>query len=134
MAKKSTGLERKSFSTKLYYVLKPSPIDGIGVFTRRDLAKGTKLKLFDETDSRFIPFHKISDHLTLEYIERYGVKDGAGYWIAANLHKMSVGWYLNHSSAPNVYHDDAYNFFAIRDIKAGEELTIDYITLGEEKI
>jgi SET domain-containing protein len=37
---------------------------------------------------------------------------------------MSIGWYLNHSKNPNV--DVSSNFRAIRKIRRGEELTIDY--------
>jgi SET domain-containing protein len=39
---------------------------------------------------------------------------------------MSVGWYLNDSSSPNLAHDAEYNYFAARDIRAGEELLIRY--------
>jgi hypothetical protein len=44
---------------------------------------------------------------------------------------MHVGWYLNHSSSPNAYPDDDYKWHALRDIKAGEEITIDYNSLNE---
>ena len=44
---------------------------------------------------------------------------------------MEIGWYLNHSKTPNAYHDDDYNYYASNDIKAGEEITIDYNLLGE---
>ena len=43
---------------------------------------------------------------------------------------MSVIRYLNHSKTPNAYHKN-YNYYALRDIKAGEEITIDYNTLEE---
>ena len=43
---------------------------------------------------------------------------------------MSIGWYLNHSSNPNAEHKN-YVYYSIRDIKAGEEILIDYNTLEE---
>ena len=41
-----------------------------------------------------------------------------------------VGWYLNHSFTPNAYQEQ-YQYFAARDIEAGEEITINYRTLNE---
>ena len=43
---------------------------------------------------------------------------------------MSVGWYINHSKTPNAYHHD-YDYYALSDIKEGEEITVDYNILGE---
>ncbi len=44
--------------------------------------------------------------------------------------RMELGWYLNHSRQPNVFHKN-YHYYTSRDIKKGEELTIDYNSLGE---
>ena len=44
--------------------------------------------------------------------------------------KMEIGWYLNHSYFPNTFHKE-YHFYALKDIKAGEEITIDYNDLEE---
>ena len=38
---------------------------------------------------------------------------------------MSIGWYLNHSSRPNVQ-IDGLSARAVRAIRAGAELTVDY--------
>ncbi|MFW0837647.1 MAG: SET domain-containing protein-lysine N-methyltransferase [Candidatus Komeilibacteria bacterium] len=44
---------------------------------------------------------------------------------------MHLGWYLNHSKTPTAYPDDDYKWYTVRDIKAGEEITIDYNLLAE---
>jgi len=42
---------------------------------------------------------------------------------------LTPAWYLNDSqTGPNVYCDAHYDFFAMRDIKEGEELKADYST------
>jgi SET domain-containing protein len=41
---------------------------------------------------------------------------------------LTLAWYLNHSDRPNVAADKNYNFYSIRRIKKGEELTADYDT------
>jgi SET domain-containing protein len=44
---------------------------------------------------------------------------------------MDVAWYLNHSRMPNVAvaNAEALDFVTLREIKAGEELTVDYDTI-----
>jgi hypothetical protein len=45
-----------------------------------------------------------------------------------------VSWYINRPKAgerPNVYCNADYDFFALRNIKAGEELTADYSTYSD---
>jgi len=41
--------------------------------------------------------------------------------------RMSIGWYLNHSDSPNAYYANS-SYYAARNIKAGEEVTVDYGT------
>jgi len=47
--------------------------------------------------------------------------------------QMTPSWYLNHSASPNVAADDALKFYAIRDIRAEEELTADYGSYSENE-
>jgi SET domain-containing protein len=49
-----------------------------------------------------------------------------GYGCPANFNRLTVSWYLNHSAKPNLRCDENYNYFAFRDIHAGEELTVGY--------
>jgi hypothetical protein len=49
-------------------------------------------------------------------------------WVGCDL---TVSWYLNSSSRPNVGCDKHCRFFALRDIKCGEEVTVDYRTYNE---
>jgi SET domain-containing protein len=40
---------------------------------------------------------------------------------------MYIGWYLNHSKAPNAdWDDDLAGYVSVREIAAGEEILIDY--------
>ena len=63
------------------------------------------------------------------------IKDGGKlYGGPKNFNVLTVGWYLNESKTPNVAPDDKFEFYALRDIKVGEELTLDYSTFGEEPV
>lgn len=113
---------------KLYsipLILRPSRIEGVEVFTISPIKKGAKIPLFVGEDS------KVVTESSWKKIKRLGLKEYGKYHVAhkgkhygpLNAHRMSIGWYLNHSSKPNVQVD---SFVALRDIKKGEELTIDY--------
>ena len=47
-----------------------------------------------------------------------------------SLNEMGISYYLNHSVTPNMATDDGGDFYALRDIAPGEELTVDYGTYG----
>jgi len=59
------------------------------------------------------------------------IKRGEWYGCPRNFNLMTPAWYLNHSSTPNVASDKSYRFYALRDIRTGEELTVDYGTYSE---
>lgn len=107
-----------------WFVLKPSGIHGVGVFAVRRIAAGRGLPLFAGNDWRW--FMRRPNHIGGHYC----TKGDGGFYYPANWHRMSIGWYLNHSDKPNVC---AKTWRAIRSICANEELTIFYPDLGEEK-
>ena len=111
------------------FVLRPSPIQGVGVFTTRDIAEGEHLRLWQEEDWRFVPDAAAArDPEMVELGETYCVRDEGGFWCPADFHRMSIGWYMNHSDRPNVRtsRELNYHYYAARDIAAGEEIVCDY--------
>jgi len=118
----------------VYTRLRPSNIHGVGVFAIRDIPEGTRI--FQDDDSELI-WKKRSelnlDELPQEIGSLYDqfclIKEkGETYGCPKSFNLMTVAWYLNHSKTPNVGCDKDYMFFALRDIKKGEELTADYHT------
>lgn len=108
------------------FILRPSPIHGVGVFAVRSFEKGDSLPLFAEGgDCVYL------DSLPDAPFGDYCVELNDGRVMAPHdFTRMSVGWYLNNATAPNAACDEVYEYFATRDIQAGEEVTIDYGTLG----
>ncbi len=47
------------------------------------------------------------------------------------FNRMDIGNYLNHSNTPNLRWEEGVGYFALREIKKGEELFADYKELGE---
>jgi SET domain-containing protein len=116
-----------------YVMLRPSPIEGIGVFAIRDIPKGTRT-IFSKPNpnDKWIPVSKeevskMPAHAQ-HIITNYSLYDEENYFIPDHgFKKVDICLFLNHSEQPNVISiDDGDYFEATRDIAAGEELLIDY--------
>ena len=111
-------------------VLRPSPVHGVGVFTTAAIMEGEHLRLWQEDDWRFVPFERADDEPDVrELRDIYCVTGPDGYHCPQDFHRMSIGWYMNHADTPNVRYRDNYEYYAVRDIAAGEEIFCDYRTL-----
>lgn len=120
-----------------YVMIKPSPVDGIGVFAIRDIPKGCR-KMFSKGIGEWIKIPKAEIELLPAHsktlIETYCLYDEDNYFIPEYGFKvMDLVNFLNHSDAPNIISiNDGEEFEAIRDIISGEELLIDYGNIVSE--
>ncbi len=117
-----------------YVMIKPSPIEGIGVFAIRDIPKGCRdmfsrsVIRHDEwiripkTDIDLLPAHSKT------LVETYCLFDEENYYVPEyGFKKMDLVNFLNHSDTPNIISINEGEFFeALRDIANGEELLVDY--------
>ncbi|MBL0068745.1 MAG: SET domain-containing protein [Chitinophagaceae bacterium] len=114
-----------------YVMLKPSPIEGIGVFAIRDIPKGCRT-IFSAGIGEWIKVsidevEKLPAH-SRNLVETYCLYDEENYFVPSYGFKlMDTVLYLNHSAQFNIASvNDGEQFEALRDIKAGEELLVDY--------
>lgn len=116
-----------------YVMLKPSPVAGIGVFAVQDIPKGCR-DMFSKPDKndRWIAITKkevesLPPHARL-LVENYCLYDEENYFVPDyGFKKIDISLFLNHSDTPNIFSIQEGDYFeTIRDIKAGEELFIDY--------
>jgi SET domain-containing protein len=123
----------QEISSNTWVMLKPSSIEGVGVFAIRDIPKGCR-DMFGSPDPAdewiTVPKKEIDDlpsHAQF-IVGNYCLYDEENYFIPAKgFKKMDVSLFLNHSDDSNIISiNDGDYFEATRDIKAGEELLIDY--------
>jgi hypothetical protein len=122
---------------KVFCRLKPSPIHGIGVFAIRPIPKGidpmqgTRPFEFDNISTSAVRNSENIPASVKKLVEDFCPEEGQIYWVPPySLNEIGISWYVNHSNYPNMEERDG-DFFSMRDIAEGEELTVDYRTYGE---
>ena len=123
----------KELSGNTWVMIRPSPIEGIGVFAMRDIEKGCRSMFSKASENE--QWIKVSraevDALpphAKALLENYCLYDEENYFVPDyGFKKMDLVNFLNHSDTPNIISINDGEFFeAIQDIKKGEELVIDY--------
>jgi len=113
----------------VYVRLGKSKIHGVGVFAIRRIRKGAKLFMGDDGGVTWVDTRdtmRLSKEIRRLYKD-FSILKGDRYGCPSNFNCLTPAWYLNESRTnPNVRCDGDYEFFALRDIKRGEELTVDY--------
>ena len=121
----------QELQAETYVALQPSAVHGIGVFAIRDIPKGCRHIFSEENDNwiklSFAEVEALPPHAK-NFIETYYLYDTEHYFIPDHGCKiMDMANYLNHSHEPNIVSVMEGRWFeAIRDIKEGEELLVNY--------
>ncbi|MBA7481549.1 hypothetical protein ES705_23846 [subsurface metagenome] len=118
---------------KIRYISKGK---GKGAFAKKDIKKNT---IIDVANVILIPnkdYEKIKKTVLYDYC--YIWKDPKHKPGFENAITLSISQFINHSYEPNIrylydYKNKAIEFSAIRDIKEGEELTVNYNGLVNDK-
>lgn len=105
----------------------PSGIEGVGVFAGEAIAKGTTLWRFDARFDRTLTIEELEalPEGVRAFLEKYSYPHHAEEGII--VLELDNGRFMNHSTEPNTDFSQMDFGYALRDIKAGEELTCDYV-------
>ncbi len=115
-------------TTEFSFMLKPSRIGGVGVFALHDIDSNVQLVLVtDDYKSRSLHESKIPKDLIMYCV----AKENDVWSCPSNFNKMEIAWHLNHSDDPNARRTGKGEFYSTKKINKGEEITIDYNSLGE---
>ena len=112
--------------TEFTFTLKPSNIAGLGVFAAHDIPKG--MRLFSGITSRR---RMITKNIPQEFIKYCIFINDEECFCPERFDRMEIGWYINHSDKPNIAKAEENYGVALVNIKAGEEILIDYNSLDE---
>jgi hypothetical protein len=127
---------KRDLLEKVYCRLAPSPIHGVGVFAIRPIPKGIdpmqEKRTFEFEEMSVAQVAGLPEPLLKLVRDMCPENDGHFDIPPFSLNEIGISYYLNHSKTPNMRCDEeSGNFFALRDIAAGEELTTDYGSYGE---
>ncbi len=112
--------------------LRPSTIDGVGLFTIKKFKKGEVIAEGIHLDDLelLVPWSEVSkvDTKIKTKINDFCVGTPDGFYPPPNndFNRITPDWYMNHSCTGNVGFDEVGDFIALRSIEVDEELTYDY--------
>lgn len=106
--------------------LDKSPIEGIGVFTKHAITKGTLIWKFDPRFDRLIPntVWESQEGAVKSYLDRYCYPSRSRP--DHIVFEADDARYMNHSNEPNCDFSREEAAYSLKDIASGEELTCDY--------
>jgi hypothetical protein len=121
---------------KVYTRLRPSKIHGVGVFAIKRIKKGTPIFPGENEEMLWVEKAKNGPSSEIQKLyDDFAIIKGQRLGCPQNFNRLTMAWYLNEPKKgenPNVRcEDDTYDFFALRDINVGEELTVDYSTFSD---
>jgi hypothetical protein len=110
-----------------------SDIHGIGVFACTRIEAGTNVFETDQRPIAWVPSSVLEDPSLPEwqraFYRDFSIRRGSELGCPANFNLLTVGWYVNEpkpGEEANLTSTSSYELLALRDIEAGEELTILY--------
>ena len=120
------GIQRFEVRKKLYEI-KPTKNAGYGIFALKDIAKGTLVFKGEEKPQRIVTLEYIQNNWSLESFEdfkRYAFPISDTHYILWDLDPNEWAPQNHCCDANTIYH--GLNVYTTKDVKTGEELTLDY--------
>ncbi|SRR6266851_510 len=128
------NLPKESAHKGVYVRLKASKLhkSGVGVFAIKRIPRNTKV--FAGENEEILWRSKASLPKSGEYRKLYddfSIIKGDWYGCPPSFNRLTPAWFMNESKKPNTRSDENYDFYTLREIAQGEELTVDYETFSD---
>jgi SET domain-containing protein len=117
----------------VYVRIAPSKTHGVGVKAIRPIKKGTYIFRGDAVPLIWISQSRVknSPRELARLYKDFAISKRGKYGCPPSFNMLTPAWYLNCSKRANVACDENYDFYALKDIKKGTELTVNYKTFSE---
>jgi hypothetical protein len=119
----------KNAKTASAFELGKSP-HGVGVIAQKAVKKGQWMPLWRAGDWKVWTPRSFEQ---LRWCNKWCIYAWDKFYGPADPKQMSLAWYVNHSSRPTARctytRRGSWKFVALRNIKANEEITVNYSTL-----
>lgn len=121
-------------NTEIRCKLGQSKIHGVGVFAIRDIKSGEKCYIMPKGEAKWYQvswtnLNKLFPEVRDIIKQRWASIINGSMFLSPNDDTMLI-LYMNHSDNPNF---DTHTDLALKDIKAGEEITEDYCRMNNAK-
>ena len=128
----------KNLRSNTYCRIKPSKIEGVGVFAIKRIPKGAnpfvgsnRVKYIGLTDKEI---NKLNKEVRLMIGAFFSKQKGLVWIPQGGLNSIDISFFMNTSKAPNIgIRNHGEQFFTLKSIAKNEELTIDYDLFDENK-
>lgn len=124
----------------IYCRIKQSKIHGVGVFAIREIPKHTN-PFLNCNKCKYVPFtekelQKVPNEVRKMIDDFFGKYDSELYIPDIGLNAIDISFFLNQSKKPNLEAVEnkegfADSFITLRNVKKGEELTVNYSSFSE---
>jgi SET domain-containing protein len=128
----------KNLKNDIYCRLKQSPVHGIGVFAIRKIPKGIEpfkgCKVERWYGFKEKELKNLNPSVRKMVHDFFAVHKGKIWIPNFGLNGIDILYFTNSSKEPNLKameFKNKFTFITVREIKAGEELTVDYSTYDE---
>jgi len=122
-------LKKKLPHAEVFVQLRPSRLhrSGVGVFAIRPIPKGRKIFAGENEEVSWIKKDSIPKSGPIRKMyDEFSIIDGDYYGCPTSFNRLTPAWFMNESRKPNARFDENYDFYAIRAIANGEEITVDF--------
>lgn len=124
MSHKDNTVQINEFS----FILQPAESRGIGIFASHDIPAGTIIQFFPDGFQHRILNKK---DIPKDFLKYCVAQDDEHYKCPQNFGRMEIVWYINHAASANIIRIRPGVCMTKKDIKKGEEITLNYNELNE---
>jgi hypothetical protein len=119
----------------VYVRLRPSKLDrtGVGVFAIKKIPRNTKVFADENEEVCWMDVAALPKRGPLRTLyDDFSIIKSKLYGCPTSFNRLTPAWFMNESKAsPNTRCDENYDFYTLRDVLPGEELTVHYKTFSD---